>query len=44
MHSGVYAGFLRYDEIAGFRFCDVKIQEDHVEKLIYLLHPARQTN
>ena len=34
MHSGVYAGFLRYDEIAGLRFCDVKILEDHLDLFI----------
>ena len=29
-----YAGFLQYDEIAGLRFCDVKILEDHLDLFI----------
>ena len=29
-----YAGFLRYDEIAGLRFSDVKVLEDHLELFI----------
>lgn len=35
------AGFLRHDEIAGLRFCDVKIVEDHLDLFI---HPTRETN
>lgn len=32
------AGFLQHDEVAGLRFCDVKIVEGHLDLFI---HPAR---
>ena len=37
-----YAGFLRYDEIAGLRFSDVKILEEHLDLFIASSKTCRQ--